>query len=98
MHISSGIYLTAEENPRKPRIGDRLMNGISTEDRIAYDVKVVYMRKEGEDGEVIGLWAARFLRIRSISYYKQNFHVSHYLFLLLYYLASNKLHNNEIYK
>ena len=26
MYIYPGIYLTAEENPRKPQLGDRLMN------------------------------------------------------------------------
>jgi hypothetical protein len=25
---SPGIYLTAEENPRKPQLGDRLMKGL----------------------------------------------------------------------
>ena len=28
MHRSRGIYLTAEENPGKPQLGDRLMKGL----------------------------------------------------------------------
>ena len=28
VHISPGICLTAEENPRKPQLGDRLMKGL----------------------------------------------------------------------
>ena len=28
VHISPGIYLTAEENPRKPQLGARLMKGL----------------------------------------------------------------------
>ena len=28
MHKSPGICLTAEENPRKPQLGDRLMKGL----------------------------------------------------------------------
>ena len=28
MHRSPGICLTAEENPRKPQLGDRLMKGL----------------------------------------------------------------------
>ena len=30
VHRSPGIYLTAEENPRKPQLGDRLMKGLYT--------------------------------------------------------------------
>ena len=29
VHRSPGICLTAEENPRKPQLGDRLMKGLS---------------------------------------------------------------------
>ena len=29
VHRSSGICLTAEENPRKPQLGDHLMKGLS---------------------------------------------------------------------
>ena len=28
VHRSPGIWLTAEENPRKPQLGDSLMNGL----------------------------------------------------------------------
>ena len=28
VHISPGICLTAEENPRKPQLGDRLMKAV----------------------------------------------------------------------
>jgi hypothetical protein len=28
VHRSPSIYLTAEENPRKPQLGDRLMKGL----------------------------------------------------------------------
>ena len=28
VHRSPGIYFTAEENPRKPQLGDRLMKGL----------------------------------------------------------------------
>ena len=28
VHISPGICLTVEENPRKPKLGDRLMKGL----------------------------------------------------------------------
>ena len=28
MHRSPAIFLTAEENPRKPKLGDRLMKGL----------------------------------------------------------------------
>jgi hypothetical protein len=28
VHRSSDIFLTAEENPRKPQLGDRLMKGL----------------------------------------------------------------------
>ena len=30
MHRSPGIYLTAEENPRKPQLGDRVTKGCAT--------------------------------------------------------------------
>ena len=36
VHRSPGIWLTAEENPRKPQLGDRLMKGCATSHRLKW--------------------------------------------------------------
>ena len=36
VHRSSGIFLTAEENPRKPQLGDRQMKDCTTSPRLKW--------------------------------------------------------------
>ena len=36
VHRSPGICLTAEENPRNPQLGDRLMKGCTTSHRLKW--------------------------------------------------------------
>ena len=63
VHRSPGIFLTAEENPRKPQLGDRLMKGLCDQSspqmgslssnevgRISQHIKKGEEMKEGKDG------------------------------------------------
>ena len=66
MHRSPGICLTAEENTRKPQLGDRMMKGLCDQSspkmgpfspnevaRIAQHVRKGEKRKAGEGGDGI---------------------------------------------
>ena len=53
MHRSPGFCLTAEENPKKPQLGDRLMKGLFPPNEvgsIAQHIMKGEGRKEGKDG------------------------------------------------
>ena len=47
VHRSPGICLTAEENPRKPQLGDRLMKGLCGQVIASNEVPFLKIRSVG---------------------------------------------------
>ena len=53
VHISPGIYVTAEENPRKPQLRERLMKGLCT-DLLAFALQLreTSAKRQSDEGAV----------------------------------------------
>ena len=73
VHRSPGIGFIAEEKPKKPQLGDRLMKGCATSHRLkwgllpqneasraAQNVRKGYERKEGMTGNMIRILLSHY--------------------------------------